>query len=151
MFKNMYHSHKLVKSHFSESFLLYVYLNRPHKLPKANLEIFSNKILDGIVMNYNFDKLMQKKIDISSLNPDERSQNIFKKNLFKQEIVFPGGQFCGTYKYTFPVITLYPEMTIILTAETSFDPIKFLFTPAYQNISKNDFYEFTIAENLLEK
>ncbi len=151
MFKNMSHSYKLMKSPFDESYMLHVYLNRLHKLPKANLTIFSNQILDGVVMNCNLEQIVKKKFNISSLNKDEISQYIFDKNLFKQEIYFPKNKFFATYKYTFPTITLYPETTIILCAETTFEPMSLVLRPGYPSIKSEEFYKFTITENLLGK
>jgi hypothetical protein len=147
MFKKMYHTHKLFKSPYDESFMLHIYVSRTCKLPKSRLTIFSNKILYGVIFNCNLEEIKRKNIKISDLDQSNLYQYIFDNNSLKQEIYFPKNKFFATYRYTFPSVTLYPDMTIILSAETSFEPLTVLFTSEHTN--KNDYYKCVISENLL--
>jgi hypothetical protein len=149
MFKNMHHTHKLIRSQPNNSFILHVYINRNNKLPRSNLIVYSNKLLDGMIFNCNLEKIKKENVQTTTVDKDKLHQYIFNEETFKQEIFIPKNKFFATYKYTFPSITLYPEMTIVLGADTQFEPMTLVFTS--DHVNKNDYYKCIISENLIGK
>jgi hypothetical protein len=152
----MTHNYKILKHPEEKIFRVYIFTQRPTKLSKSDLIIYSNKLLYGCYTNLNLEEWYKYNDTGHDFNNYEISFpkiiKFYENENFQKEIYFNKNSFFATYKYTFPNILLEKQNTFIFESYNDFEPMSCEFIPKYKNNyddNNNDKYKFIIMENLL--
>lgn len=155
MFKNMFHTYKIVKNPESSGFILDVFICRNTVLKKCQMTLYTNHLLNVFQYPTEFNKHDWSERKSTSLinHFDNRRSNVDKPIILCQqpyapEIHFAQGTSFATYKYFFPNVRLALENRLVIVGVTDFQKVNVVFNSIY-DVKKT--YQFTMQEELLEE
>ena len=128
MLRNLSHSSKILK--YGNNFLLYVFLTNNCNINNANINIYTNKLVEFGYFNFDLENFEQKE-NFLTVSP---------------EIYFPKKSFFATYKYKLE-IDITKETALIVVGNNELENMKFeIFNNNNNNYDKKNKYIFTIQK-----
>jgi hypothetical protein len=130
MFRNINHTHylhKYLQYNGQVGFVSYVFINCQNRLPKADLTIYTNKLLLCCHVPYNIEEESINQYCGKILIP---WQILCYPHINKPKIIFPTNSYFAKYEYTFQEITLEKKNTFVFSGAGKFDIIDLQFTPS---------------------